>query len=267
MRFKSATISRSAPWWGLAGALLGLLLGLLWFAPAAWLAGAVQSATGGHVLLADARGSVWSGSAQLLLTGGQGSQDAAALPQRVHWHIRPAWAGARVQLRADCCTPEPLSLQVGLRLSGVSLQLADQRSSWPAGLLAGLGTPWNTLQAEGELVSATQSLSLTWNEGRLLIAGSAELQALQISSRLSTLRPMGSYRLALTGGQNNGGVAALQLSTLEGSLQLVGEGQWVGSRLRFTGTASAAPEREAALANLLNIIGRRNGAQSIITLG
>ena len=31
--------------------------------------------------------------------------------------------------------------------------------------------------------------------------------------------------------------------------------------------ASAAPEREGALANLLNIIGRRNGARSLITLG
>ena len=41
----------------------------------------------------------------------------------------------------------------------------------------------------------------------------------------------------------------------------------MGSRLRFTGEASAAPEREAALSNLLNIIGRRNGARSIITIG
>ena len=48
---------------------------------------------------------------------------------------------------------------------------------------------------------------------------------------------------------------------------LSGNGQWVGKRLRFTGEASAAPGREAALANLLNIIGRRSGARSIITVG
>ena len=35
----------------------------------------------------------------------------------------------------------------------------------------------------------------------------------------------------------------------------------------FTGEATAAPGREAALANLLNIIGRRNGARSVITVG
>jgi len=59
----------------------------------------------------------------------------------------------------------------------------------------------------------------------------------------------------------------LQLSTLDGALQLTGSGQWVGSRLHFSGEASAAPDRETALANLLNIIGRRTGARSIITIG
>jgi general secretion pathway protein N len=74
---------------------------------------------------------------------------------------------------------------------------------------------------------------------------------------------MGSYRITLMGGQ----VPTLQLDTLEGGLHLGGSGQWVGSRLRFTGVASAAPDRESALSNLLNIIGRRNGARSDITIG
>ena len=64
-----------------------------------------------------------------------------------------------------------------------------------------------------------------------------------------------------------GEVPTLALSTLDGALQLSGSGQWVGNRLRFAGEASATPEREAALSNLLNIIGRRNGARSIITIG
>ena len=37
--------------------------------------------------------------------------------------------------------------------------------------------------------------------------------------------------------------------------------------MRFDGEASAAPGREDALSNLLNIIGRRQGARSLITLG
>jgi general secretion pathway protein N len=74
---------------------------------------------------------------------------------------------------------------------------------------------------------------------------------------------MGSYRLALEGGPE----PTLQLTTLEGSLQLRGSGRWIQGGLRFEGEASAAPERAEALANLLNIIGRRDGARSIIKVG
>ena len=63
------------------------------------------------------------------------------------------------------------------------------------------------------------------------------------------------------------GARVLVRRALAGDLQLSGQGQWVGSRLHFRGEASASPEREAALSNLLNILGRRQGARSIITFG
>jgi general secretion pathway protein N len=154
-------------------------------------------------------------------------------------------------------------LSVQPHWGGVSLALADSLSQWPALWLTGLGTPWNTVQAEGQLTLSTQALSLQWAAGRLLLAGRAQLDAAQISSRLSTLRPMGSYRITLLGGAT----PSIALETLEGSLQLSGSGQWVGSKLRFEGLASAAPERLEALSNLLNIIGRRDGARAIIKVG
>lgn len=249
--------------WAWSGLALGVLLALPLFAPARWLAGGVQRATSGRVVLDDPRGTVWSGSARLLLAGGAGSNDAVALPGRLDWQMRPSWTGLSAQIHADCCTTQPVALRVRGRWGGGSLLVADQRSQWPAAVLAGLGTPWNTLQVEGDLQLSTQGLSVEWVEGRLALAGRAELTASRLSSRLSTLRPMGSYRITLNGGSPS----TLQLDTLEGALQLTGSGQWVGSRLRFSGSASAAPDREAALANLLNIIGRRSGARSIITIG
>lgn len=256
---------QAAPWaWALGGAALGLVLAFALFMPASWLAGWVARASGGHLLLADARGTVWDGSALLTFSGGAGSTDAATLPGRVQWQLRPRLAGVAAAIHADCCTPaQPLAVQARWRAGGAHIDIADARSQWPAALLAGLGTPWNTLQPEGDLALATQGLSVEWIEGRLAVAGRAELVAQRMASRLSTLRPMGSYRITLQGGN----VPTLRLQTLEGSLQLSGSGQWVGSRLRFSGEASAAPEREAALANLLNIIGRRNGPRSIITIG
>jgi general secretion pathway protein N len=253
-----------SPWpWAAAGTLLGLALALLLFIPASWLAARVESASGGHVVLSDSRGSLWNGTANLQLTGGEGSADQLALPTPVDWHIRPRWNGLTVEVTTACCTPQPIAIHVHPRLGGVELQIADAQSRWPASLLAGLGTPWNTLQLDGDLTLAAQSLSVEWIEGRLALAGRAELQALRMSSRLSTLRPMGSYRITVTGGDTPN----LQLDTLEGSLQLSGSGRWVGSRLHFTGAATAAPGHEEQLSNLLNIIGRRNGARSIISIG
>jgi general secretion pathway protein N len=245
------------------GAVAGLLVAIVVFAPARWLAAGVERASTGQVLLADARGTVWTGSAQLVLTGGVGSTDSAVFPGRLAWDIAPRWDGVLARLRPECCSTQAIPVRAHWRVGGVRLEVGDSASRWPGAVLAGLGTPWNTLQLEGELQFSTQGLSVEWAAGRLAIAGRAELVASRIASRLSTLRPMGSYRITLQGGTP----AALRLETLEGSLQLSGSGQWVGARLRFRGEASAAPEREAALANLLNIIGRRSGDRSIISIG
>ena len=244
--------------------MLGATAATVLTLPAQWLASGLASITQDKIQLLAPRGSVWSGSAQLLLSGGADSQTASALPGRVHWTVRPAWSGLRASLAADCCTAaQPVQALVQPRWGGVRVQVADGESRWPAQVLTGLGTPWNTLQLQGQLALSTQALVVESVRGRTVLAGSAQVDAQGVSSRLSTLRPMGSYRLVLSGGDAPG----LQLSTLSGALQLSGSGQWVGQRLRFTGEAQAAPGREQALSNLLNIIGRRSGARSLITLG
>lgn len=253
-----------APWrFALLGSLLGLVFALVVFAPAAWLGSGLAAASQNRLQLVDARGTVWSGSARLLLTGGTGSRDSTVLPSRLNWTLRPASAGLRLQLNSACCTPQPLQAHIRIGWDAQNIQLDNATSQWPAALLAGLGTPWNTVQAEGSLELTTQALTVSWFEGRVALAGNAQLRALDVSSRLSTVRPMGSYQLLLTGGA----APTLALSTLSGTLKLSGNGSWVGSRLRFSGIASVEPELVGAFTNLLNIIGRRQGVQSIITLG
>ncbi len=63
------------------------------------------------------------------------------------------------------------------------------------------------------------------------------------------------------------GTPTFELSTLDGSLLLDGNGQWTGSHWRFRGQARAAPGAEAELDNLLNFFGRRQGALSVISIG
>ncbi|NML13473.1 type II secretion system protein N [Azohydromonas sp. G-1-1-14] len=259
---------RASRRWALWGGLVGALLALVLFAPAAWLAQALASASNQRVLLAQPRGTLWDGSAVLVLSAGPDSQDAVLLPGRLHWTLRPAGLQAALQLRQDCCMERPLLLRLQPGWGRLRAELQpppDGRlGQWPAAWLSGLGTPWNTLQLGGLLSMSSPGLRFEWVQGRLALQGSAQLEVLGMSSRLSTLQPLGSYRLQV---QGTGQATTLDLSTLQGALQLSGQGQWAGSRLRFSGEAHAAEGSEAALNNLLNIIGRRQGARAIITIG
>ena len=109
------------------------------------------------------------------------------------------------------------------------------------------------------------------------LQGSLHLTAHDLSSKLSTLKPMGTYVLSLANAHSANDASAslasanaspqLTLSTQSGSLLLSGQGQWQGTQFQFRGEASAVPEHAAALSNLLNIIGRRQGARSLLSLG
>jgi general secretion pathway protein N len=252
------------PWgWAITGVLLGVLLCVMLFAPARWLTLAVARATASQVQLINPQGSLWNGSAQLVLNAGEGSMARAALPGRFVWRIRPSTEGLQVNVTAACCIQQNWVWTLTPRISGFQLTATDTPSIWPMAVLQGLGTPWNTLQLEGALSLKTERLVLQWTSGRWSIQGKAQLNATDVATSLSQLRPVGSYLLTLTGGET----ATLALSTVQGPLLLSGQGQWVGGRLRFAGEATAEPQREAALVNLLNILGRRDGARSIIKVG
>lgn len=268
--------------WGLTGALAGAALALVVFAPAAWLAGAVASATHDRLLLADARGTLWNGSAVVVLTGGAGSRDASALPGRLSWTLGLDGAALALRARQVCCISDDLRLRVVPGWTRLRLQLlppgagqpaapGSRIGSWPASWLAGLGTPWNTLQPSGTLLFSSPGLQLEQVQGRWLFSGRADFELAEMASRVSTLDVLGSYRLSISGDAAQGGPARVQLSTSSGALQLQGSGSLLGtgggSRLRFNGQASAAAGSEAVLGNLLNIIGRRQGAVSVITIG
>ncbi|MFG6465364.1 type II secretion system protein N [Roseateles sp. BYS87W] len=257
--------------WSIGGALVGVVAALVMFAPASWLARAVASASGEHVLIVDTRGSIWNGSGVLVLTGGVGSRDAAALPGRMHWKLAVKGSGLQLAARQDCCINGELLLGIRPGLGRVDVSV-DSKADWlarlPADLLAGLGTPWNTLQLTGSLRLSARDLRLESVQGRWRQFGELQLDLLNLSSRVSTVAPLGSYRFTVTADTATPGASTMRLSTLEGALQLSGVGVLnPGGKSRFTGEATAAPGREEALNNLLNIIGRRQGARSVLTIG
>lgn len=262
---------------GFWGAGVGLAIGLVAFTPASWLANRIASATHGTVLLTETRGTVWSGSGMLVLTGGPDSHDASALPGRMSWTLRPSGLGMKLTLSQPCCLNDvALRIQPGLGRLKVTLEQpaaptnpanAGAIAQWPAAWLNGYGTPFNTLQLGGVLKLASPGFTLESSEGRWHLAGQLDVLLLGVSSSISTLDTLGSYRLSLQGAPDPSSPTMINLSTIEGALQLTGSGQVTGGKVHFRAEARAAEGSEAALNNLLNIIGRRHGAQSVISIG
>lgn len=255
------------------GVLAGLVVGLVLQAPARWLSEAVATASHQRVLLLNPQGTVWQGSSDWALSDGSSTTRLhSSLPSRLQWQIKPHFElqnlnlGLRLALSTACCTPSTLQIFVTPTWRGLRVSSNDHVSQWPAAWLVGLGAPWNTVQAEGQLQLRTQQLQWQqpWSKSSdAKLSGQAELQWQQFSTRLSTLRPLGNYRVVVKGGDT----MQVQLDTLEGSLQLQGHGVWQQGRLRFRGEAKAQTDAEAALSNLLNVLGQRRGNVSFMELG
>ena len=258
----------AAPWaWAALGCLLGGLLTVLTFTPAQWLAQGVALLTQGQLQLQEARGTLWQGSARVVLTGGLGSLDAQALPGRIDWTLQSNGNSALLGLTSSCCITNTMQVQISPTWTGARIHITDTPSTWPAALLSGLGAPWNTLQPEGDLTLVPQQLRLQWLSGRFLVQGGLTLTAKDMASRLTPLKPMGTYQLQLDAGPSPTDTPGLKLSTVSGSLLLSGQGQWVSQRLRFQGEASAVPEHEMGLNNLSSIMGPRQGGATPLSWG
>ncbi|MDR2836985.1 MAG: type II secretion system protein N [Azonexus sp.] len=261
--------------WSLAG-MVAMALTALAFLPAAWLAPLVERETGGRLTLGDAEGTVWRGSA---LIGGKvektadgGEAVTPLLPGRFVWRLSPLILLGQVDL--ELANPDALGESGELGELGQPLKL---RGNWrqfaldaaalrlPGERLASLGAPLNTIQPAGRLLLAWGPLQFTRLEEGWRINGSMNLRIDDLASRLSPIKPLGSYRLALAW---QGEEAPLTLTTAQGPLLLNGNGVWANGRLRFSGAAAAAAGQEEGLANLLNLLGqpRREGDKNVIGL-
>jgi general secretion pathway protein N len=256
-------------WPYVAAVLLGIAWAFVAHAPASWVAGATARMSGERVLLCDARGDWHDGAARVVLSAGPQGRTWALLPGVLHWNIglRDIWRGVlSLRLQWPGLAQGPLSWQARAGIGSWSVRQiapASWEASLPAVLLQGLGTPWNTLAPRGLVRLRLHQADLSSAAGRLRMQGDVRIDALNMSSRLSTIAPLGSYRLGITG---DGPAALVRLSTLEGPLELSGSGVFNGDRLQFSGTARAAAGQQQALATLLGLLGQPEGDHVRIAL-
>jgi general secretion pathway protein N len=249
MSFWMRRLRAALPW--IIIALMANVVVLLVMAPAAWVTPQFAKATQGHVNLVDPAGSLWHGSAALMLAAGPGAESATLLPGRIEWRTSfwPLFVGrVRMQMLQSQAMPDPVTVDATLRsatLSGGSIAV-------PASLLVGLGAPFNTLDLQGDV-------RLTWTDWRSFnrqAFGQLIVTLNGMSSRVSRVKPLGSYRMVF---QAQGAAGTFDLSTIKGPLLLNGHGTLSESSTSFMGTASATPDAADNLAGLLNLLGRPIG--------
>lgn len=248
-------------------AVVVLLAVALVVAPAQWLASQVRSATSGRVELADASGTLWSGSAVLVLSSStEPGAVRASLPERLSWRLSP-WSllGGQVDLTVShpSALTQPLTVRAPVFGGATTLSAASLRL--PASLLIGLGAPWNTVRPGGILVVNWGRLQLEPRQLRGDLSGEWQYA----SSALTPVSPMGHYRL-----QTNGiwPGTQLELLTISGPLELKGSGTIPeGGRLRFEGRAQPVagtdPGVKAQLTGLISLLGRRDGDGALLKFG
>ncbi len=217
-------------------------------APATLIDAGLRQASHGRLRLAEAQGTLWSGSGQIEVRDMGGRTGVA---KRLAWRVVP-----QSLLRGH------LVCEVGLDQSAkrfpvtISLsriEIANAEIDLPAAVL-GLGVPkLAPLGLTGDVLLHVASLTIERKE----MQGNATLQWRNAGSVLTPISPLGDYELRLDG---EGATVHAYLRTIQGPLRIDGEGSWAnGNRPVFLATARVPAQHQQQLAPLLRLIAVERG--------
>jgi general secretion pathway protein N len=231
--------------------LLGLLIYLLFLIatlPAPWLAEeAATRLSNGLITLAGTRGTLWSGSGELYAGG-----PATGVRQlgTITWRINPLGLFiGRVQLSLKLDGPNARG-QAHLGVGRKAIHAEDLSATLAAPLIALVYAPAAFFAPTGTIDVKAPNIDLS-SAG---LVTSVEAQWQGAGGRFTGTTALGDYRLELTG---RGDMTAIRITTLQGRLDVTGEGQWrvTGEGdLQFTGNATPRSDAEQ-LEPLLKAIG------------
>jgi general secretion pathway protein N len=216
-------------------------------APATLIDAHFQQASDSRLRLADASGTLWSGTGWIELRDADGR---AGLAKRLAWRVLPE-SLLRGRLVAEL-TLDGKPFRIASSLSRV--EILDAAIHLPAAAL-GVGVPrLAPFGLTGELVVGIPRLSL--EQGR--IEGDATVQWRAAGSTLTPVSPLGAYEVQL---KAVGADVHAALRTLEGPLQLDGKGSWSsGAAPKFLATARVPAQHQEQLAPLLRLVALERGA-------
>ena len=225
---------------------LAFFITLLVTAPATLLAKIVETASNGQFVLANASGTLWQGSATPAIRQRAGSFFAL---EKLHWDIAvlPLFTGKLVsQFRWDNVEQiQPMAVT----LSFSQVELRDVVLPLSAGIMGELTPLLQPIQLSGQMYIRSEKFTLT----RQGMNGNAVAEWSNAGSVLSTVKPLGNYRINLAG---LGERLEITLLTTSGVLLLEGTGSFSASQgLRFQGSARASADSKGSIDELLSNFG------------
>jgi general secretion pathway protein N len=240
-----------------------LIVGLwtiVWQMPASWVGRALASQTECRVMLQQATGTIWQGSAALAFSELNATEGACreplAVTERFHWTSSCAISSLSCATKLQfIALDKPQLIQWQLRKT----QIAANEVKLPAIVLEGLGNPWSTLRPRGQLGARWTDLVLGGIFGSKgdtsSHSGVIRIIISNLSSPISPIKPLGAYEISANIGDEG---LNWNLSTTSGPLLLRGQGD-MKSGLHFVGEASASPEAQDSLVGLLALLGKKEG--------
>lgn len=219
--------------------------------PATWLSWGLARITHGAVHLNEEHGSVWLGQARLIVHYPRSTPRDFG---QTEWRVNPLWLPlARLQISLKA-TGAQSDLMGAVGITPKRIVLQRSHISADAQMASTFYTPARLLAPKGRLRFSADNLALDKNG----LHGNAVITWESAASGLSSVQPLGDYRIDISG---TGADAALKLTTLRGDLQLSGTGRWQlleTGELQFNGVARPG-SRGQELQSLLNLFGKDQG--------
>src|SRR5690606_33878312 len=165
--------------WLLAG-LLTVAVTVVVFFPATWVAAIVEDRTDGRIVLGNAQGTLWQGSATVGAAAGRNDPAGQLLPGRFAWRLSPMVLLGQVNAQVENATAllQPVRVTGNWRQWRVSPSSIDM----PAERLATLGAPLNTLQPSGQMRLAWEALQIERAGNAASVTGTMTLTMNDIAS-------------------------------------------------------------------------------------
>ena len=233
--------------------------------PVSWISGTLANQTGCRVMLHQATGTIWQGSAALAFSepnaSAGGCREPLSVTERFHW------VSSCKLTTLNCATELQFAAleqpqQIGWSLA--KTQILANEIKLPANILEGLGNPWSTLRPRGELGARWTDIHLVnfggSNAGNTSASGTIRIIISKLTSPISPVKPLGGYEISANIAQDG---LNWTLSTTSGPLLLKGQGEFSnqgGNKgMHFSGEAGASPEAQESLIGLLSLLGKKEG--------